>query len=302
MILWHGQDYDNVEDFLEDHPFYPPEMSENQACLEELELEKREELRGAGALDWEYRFFACSALYTALVDEWLKDKDQRREWQARKRAQPPGKEIHWATWKGLFTFLIRADTGPMLSALLERNNLVEPHWKEMRKGFLDELLSWDRCSANRREALFYGRIGNNEIGREGVTRAFQLLRLDRDAIARHVDRSFAEKRFAPLCDLLVGANPPWLPPLALGEGDVAPAINYDDSRSGGSPLGKPYSILNYVKDLTLSKQTRNDLFDSVLSGLTDFEPINILLSFCFHLTRRPETCLVSLFLIFLLTW
>jgi hypothetical protein len=285
-MLLHGQYYDDIEGFLEEHPFYCTDGADNKEWIEELEEEKREELREAGAMDWEYRFFACSAIYAALVKEWLTPiKGQDR----------PRKEIHWATWHRLFIFLIRPDAGPMLAALLERNNLVEPYREEMRKGFLDILLDWDICCGDCNEAEFYRKIGNDKIAREGLTRALQLLRIDQSTIASRIDRSLAEKGFAPLWDLLKSAHLPGSSPPALGGGTFGPTMGNDGSRHGGSPPGKPYSILSYVKDLALSKQTEEELFNSILSSLTEFEPMNVLVSFDEEAGNMSRLALFDLF-------
>lgn len=297
-MLLQGQYYYDAEEFLAEHPFYNADGADNKEWVKEWEEELIEELREAGALDWEYRFFACSALYATLVEEWLtpiKGQNNRQEWQMKEGGLPPRKEIHWATWRHLFIFFIRPDIGPMLSALLERNNLVEPYGKEMRRGFRDILIDWECSCAHGGEAEFYLRIVNDKIGREGLTRVLQLLRIDQSTITSCIDRCFAEKRFAPLCDLLKSAQLPGPPPPTLGGGTLGPTVGDDGSWPGGTPPGKPYSILNYVKDLALSKQTEEELFNSVLSSLTEFEPMNALLSFDEEAGNMSRLALFDLF-------
>ena len=212
LILWHGKDYNNVEELLEDHPFYDPEMSENRSVLEELEGEKRAALEVAGALDWEYRFFACSAIYAALIHEWLAPsvayKRHNRDWWAMEQTAPPGKRIGWATWRRLLPFVIRSDTGPTLVALLERNNLVESHKETVRQAFLNEMKSWDWSCSTWGEGAFYRRIGDLNTGRAGLTRVLKILGIPPTTAASYIDQSFSKKRFVPVCDLLMASTPP----------------------------------------------------------------------------------------------
>lgn len=137
----------------------------------------------------------------------------------------------------LFPFLVCPDTGPILRSLLERNNLVESHWNNMRKGFLDHLLDWEVSSACWKAERFSGRIGDLERGKEGLIRALELLAIGQNTIARRIDRSIAKKQFAPLCDLLKGLNPTRPDPPTL-RADIIEAMSVNDGIQRPSWLRK----------------------------------------------------------------